>query len=85
MRIIIDDARRLWAGIVIAILIPILLFRIMGSVFGLIWARRRNRGTFYRALMRAGLAEDDADTLTDRYNASIRWRDLLHHRRLRGH
>ncbi|MBU1049855.1 hypothetical protein KKG90_07530 [Candidatus Bipolaricaulota bacterium] len=85
VRSIIDDVRRLWAGIVIAIVVPILLFRILGVVFGFVWTRWRTRGTFRRSLIRAGLSADEADSLADRYNVRIPLCEMLRQRHRVGH
>ena len=77
--------RNLWAGIVIAVLIPTLVCRIIGSVLGLLWTRRRTRATFRRSLLRAGMTADEADALTIRYSARISLRELLRQRHRFGH
>ena len=80
MRSLFGILSKIWAGFVIAILIPVLLFRIIGTVFGLLWTRWVTRSTFRRSLLRAGLTPDEADALTERYNARITLRELLHQR-----
>ena len=76
---------KLWAGIVIAVLIPILLFRILGTVLGVVWTRWRTRETFRRSLLRAGLTDEEADALVDRYNVKITLREMLRQRHRFGH
>jgi hypothetical protein len=85
MRFSLRSLGKLWAGIVIAVLVPILVFRILGTVIGLLWTRWRTRWTFHRSLMRAGLTEEEADTLTDRYNVRITLREIIHQRHRFGH
>jgi hypothetical protein len=70
-----------WAGLVIAFLVPVLVCRVVGGVLRLIGARRRTRMTFRRSLLKAGLTQQEADSLTIRYNPKVPLRDLL---RLRG-
>ncbi|MCK4570319.1 hypothetical protein KAT84_00070 [Candidatus Bipolaricaulota bacterium] len=69
----------------IAILIPILVFRILGTVISLLWTRRRTRSSFRRSLLRAGLTADEADSLTVRYHARISFLELLRQRHRFGH
>jgi hypothetical protein len=76
---------KIWAGFVIAILVPILLFRILGAVIVLLWTRWFTRSTFRRSLLRAGLTADEADALTERYNVRITLRELFRQRHRFGH
>jgi len=77
MRALWNFMRRLWAGIAIGILVPVLVCRILGVVAGGMLRRRRTRTTFYRSLRRAGLNEREAIQLTERYHARLRLRELL--------
>jgi len=77
--------QNLWAGIVIAVLVPILVCRVIGAITGLIWTRRRTRSTFRRSLLNAGMSADEADALTIRYHTRISFRELLRQRHRFGH
>ncbi len=85
MKSVLKGLRNLWAGIVIAVLFPILVCRIIGFTIDLVWTRRRTRWTFRRSLLRAGLTVDEADSLTSRYHARISFRELLRQRHRFGH
>lgn len=80
MRSALRGLKNLWAGIVIAFLLPILIGRITGSVIGLVWTRRRTRSTFRCSLLRAGMTADEADSLAGRYHGRISFRELLRQR-----
>ncbi len=71
--------RKLWAGIAIAVFVPVLVGRITGVACGLLWRRWRTRSTFYRTLRKAGLGEGEAGELTSRYHAKVTIRELLAH------
>jgi hypothetical protein len=74
--------KNVWAGIVIAVLVPVLVWRLVSLLFGMIWRRRRTRETFRSSLLRAGLSRDEAEQLTDRYHARITVREIMQQRRL---
>jgi len=78
--------QHIWAGIVIAVLIPCLLARLTAVGVGLVWSRRRTRRAFHRRLVRAGLSEAEADALTARYHARFPLAELarLRHSRRRS-
>jgi len=85
MRAVVRALRKLWAGIVIGVLVPVLIGRITCGLIRLLWTRRRRRETFRRSLREAGLTPDEADLLTVQYNAQISLRELLHERDRFGH
>ena len=85
MRSALRGLKNLWAGIVIAVLLPILIGRITRSVIGLAWTRRRTRSMFRRSLLRTGMTVDQADSLAGRYHARISFRELLRQRHRFGH
>ena len=72
--------KNLWAGIMIAALIPVLLFRIIGFAIGLFARRRWTRITFRRRLLHAGLSPKEADELTTRFHPPIALRQLYRYR-----
>ncbi len=74
--------RNVWAGIVIAALIPVLIGRIVGVVLGFLprahWARWRYR----RALSRSGLSAEEVEELLPLYDPRFPpLRQILRHRR----
>jgi len=71
--------RKLWAGMAIAVFVPVLVCRVVGVACGFMWRRRRTRTTFYDTLRKAGLSEREASELTARYHAKLRIRELLAH------
>jgi len=85
MKSALKGLKNLWAGIAIAVLLPILVCRIIGFAIDLVWTRRRTRSMFRRSLLRAGLTVDEADSLTSRYYARISFRELLRQRHRFGH
>lgn len=80
MRAVWRRLTKIWAGFVIAALVPVLACRVSGFVIGAILRRRYSRRTFYRSLRKAGLSERDANRLTERYHAKITLRELLAYR-----
>lgn len=74
--------RNVWAGIVIAVLLPVLIGRIVGVVLGFLprahWARWRYR----RALTRSGLSSEEVEELLPLYDPRIPpLREILRYRR----
>ncbi|MFC2095491.1 hypothetical protein ACFLSW_03525 [Candidatus Bipolaricaulota bacterium] len=77
--------RNVWARIVVAVLVPILVCRVVGAAIGIVWTRRRTCSTFHRSLLRSGLTTDEADSLATQYNTRISFRELLNLRHRVGH
>ncbi|MCK5585873.1 hypothetical protein KAJ02_07355 [Candidatus Bipolaricaulota bacterium] len=80
MRSALGGLKNLWAGIVIAVLFPVLVCRIIGFAIGLMWTRRRTRSAFRRSLLRAGLTAEEAESLAGHHQARISFRELLRNR-----
>ena len=85
MRSVVRAIRKLWAGIVIGVLVPVLIGRITCGLIRLVWTRRRRRETFWRSLREAGLTPDEAELLTVQDNGRISLRELLQERHRFGH
>jgi len=74
--------RNVWAGIVIALLIPLLIGRIVGVLLGMIPRARWARWRYQRALVRSGLSREEVEELLPLYDPRIPpLRQLLHQRR----